>query len=117
MQQVNLTIPLPPSLNGGYWGFAGSRRFLTLAAREFKTVVAHAVSQQPIRFGSSRLSLKIIVHFRDKRRADLSNRIKATEDALCQAGLFDDDSQIDHLEVVRGENIKGGLCLIKITEL
>ena len=116
MQELSLVLPLPPSINN-YWGFSGHKRFLTLKAREFKKEVAHIVSQQPIRFGAARLSLTVIVHFADRRVQDLSNRIKALEDALVQANLMDDDSQIDELIVKRGEIIKGGLCLIKVVEL
>jgi crossover junction endodeoxyribonuclease RusA len=116
MQQVSLTFSLPPSVNS-YWGFSGHRRFLTLQAREFKTQVAHIVSQQPIRFGSKRLAMTIILHFKDKRKSDLDNRIKSLQDALVQAGLMEDDSQFDEITVKRGEIIKGGLCLVKIVAL
>lgn len=115
-QELSLTLPLPPSVNS-YWGFSGHRRFLTLQAREFKAQVAHIVSQQPIRFGSKRLSVLLVLHFKDRRTSDLDNRLKSCFDALVQADLFDDDSQIDEIVVKRGEIIKDGLCLIKICEL
>lgn len=116
MQELFLTLPLPPTINS-YWGFSGHRRFLTLEAREFKAQVAHIVSQQPIRFGASKLSLTVTINFRDKRIADISNRIKALEDALVQAGLFNDDSQVHELHIFKGEIIKGGKSLVKIVAL
>jgi len=115
-ENLFLELPLPPSVNS-YWGFSGHRRFLTLAAREFKQQVAHIVSQQPIRFGSDRLSLSVTLHFKDRRISDISNRIKALEDALVQAGLMNDDSQIDELHVFRGEIIKGGKTIIKMLSI
>ena len=114
--EVYLTLPLPPSINV-YWGFAGSRRFLTLAAREFKKEVAHIVSQQSVIFGDKRLSLTATLYFKDRRKSDIDNRIKSLLDALVQAGLFDDDSQIDELHVYRGVIYKQGKSLIKISEL
>jgi crossover junction endodeoxyribonuclease RusA len=115
-KSLNLTLPLPLSVNT-YWGFSGHRRFLTLPAREFKVAVAHAVSQQTIRFGDSRLSMTVILHFKDKRRTDIDNYCKSLCDALCQAGLFNDDSQFDEITIKRGEIIKGGLCLVKIVAI
>jgi len=116
MQEIYLELPLPPSVNS-YWGFAGSRRFLTLQAREFKKQVAHIVSQQSINFGDKRLSLTTTLHFKDRRKSDIDNRIKSLLDALVQSGLFDDDSQIDELHVYRGAIYKQGKSLIKISEL
>ena len=112
-KNIFLVLPLPPTINS-YWGFSGHRRFLTLGAREFKTAVAHEVNLQPIRFGDAKLEMTVTINFRDKRKADISNRIKALEDALVQAGLMDDDSQIKVLHVYEGPIVKGGRCTVKI---
>jgi crossover junction endodeoxyribonuclease RusA len=113
MQKIILELPLPPSVNS-YWGFRGFRRFLTPKANQFKADVARIVSLQPVKFGNARLCLTATIHFPTKRVADISNRIKALEDALVQAGLMDDDSQIDQLHVYRGAIHKGGKTLVEI---
>ena len=59
----------------------------------------------------------MILRPRDKRKMDIDNRIKATLDALEHAGVFDDDFQVDHLEMIRGEPIKGGLLHVVIEEI
>ena len=115
-KNIFLELPLPPTINS-YWGFSGHRRFLTLTAREFKTAVAHAVSLQKVRFGDAKLEMTVTINFRDRRIADISNRIKALEDALVQAGLMDDDSQIKVLHVYEGPIVKGGKCSVKINVL
>jgi crossover junction endodeoxyribonuclease RusA len=51
---------------------------------------------------------------RDRRAADLDNRLKALNDALEHAGVFDDDEQIDELHVTRGPIVKGGECFVMI---
>ena len=115
-KNIFLELPLPPSVNN-YWGFSGHRRFLTLEAREFKTAVAYKVMQQPIRFGTEKLEITITINFRDKRVQDLDNRCKPLFDALVQAGLMNDDSQIKVFHVYEGPIVKGGKCSVKINVL
>lgn len=117
VESVVLELPIPPSLNGGYWGFKGHRRFLTSEAKEFQREVYYKAQAQPVRFGAANLELTIIVNFRDRRKADISNRIKGLEDALVHAGLMDDDSQIKALHVYAGPVVKGGRCTVKINVL
>ena len=114
MQTFFLEFPLPPTINS-YYQFNGHRRFVGAKGVQFKKDVAHIVSQFPIRFGNARLELTITLHFKTKLRQDLSNRVKALEDALVQAGLFDDDSQIDIEHVYRGNVIKAGKTIVQIT--
>jgi Holliday junction resolvase RusA-like endonuclease len=35
-------------------------------------------------------------------------------DSLCDAGVYDDDSQVDELHIIRGEPIKGGKIVVTI---
>lgn len=114
MATVELTLPWPPSVNS-YWGFHGHRRFLTQKALEFKKNAVAAVQGQ--RLGQSRLSVTIIACAPDKRTRDLDNILKPTLDALVQAGLFDDDSQVDLLTVQRGEVVKGGKAIVTVASL
>jgi crossover junction endodeoxyribonuclease RusA len=111
---IELILPYPPSVNS-YWGFSGSRRFLTKKANEFKLLVN--LASKEARFGSDRIGLEVLLHAPDRRKSDLDNRIKALQDSLQQAGVFDDDAQIDELRVSRGIIIKGGLCVVKIKSL
>jgi len=115
-KNISLELPLPPTINS-YWGFSGHRRFLTTKAVQFKAEVAHEVSQQKIRFGNAKLEMTVTINFRDKRIADISNRLKALEDALVQAGLMDDDSQLKVIHLYEGPIVKGGKCSVKINVL
>lgn len=43
-----------------------------------------------------------MIHPRSKRKFDLDNTLKAILDALMKAGMYDDDSQIEYIEIARG---------------
>jgi Holliday junction resolvase RusA-like endonuclease len=65
---------------------------------------------------TGRLKVDIQLHFPTRRLCDIDNRPKAILDALEQAGVFENDSQVDVLTVERREVRKGGVCLVMITE-
>lgn len=115
--QINLTIPFPPSVNT-YWGFKGSQRFLTSRAKVFKGLVATEFQRSGHEgFGESRLAVTIKLYPPDRRVRDIDNVVKSTLDALCQAGVFVDDGQIDMLHVTRENVIKWGAAEIFIKSL
>ncbi len=111
---LNLTLPFPPSVNT-YWGFLGSRRFLTAKARAFKSNVEAAfILSEHKGFADARINLVVFLHAPDKRARDIDNIAKPLLDALTQAGVFNDDSQVDRLLIVRREVKKGGECRVVI---
>lgn len=111
---IVLNLPLPPSVNS-YWGFSGHRRFLTKEANSFKRAVADYVLEYRVpKLAKARLEFTVTLHFKDRRANDIDNRVKALWDALVNANVFDDDSQIDILIVNRGAIKKGGGCLVCI---
>lgn len=111
---LNLTLPYPPSVNT-YWGFKGSQRFLTKRARDFKAQVeaAFILSEHPS-LGDARINLIVMLHAPDKRVRDIDNIAKPLLDALTQAGVFQDDGQVDRLLIIRREPKKGGECRVVI---
>ena len=116
-KMLKLDLPYPPSVNS-YWGFKGSHRYLTAKAKIFKQEVFIAFLKSKHKgFGKNRLEINITLYATDKRIRDLDNSIKSLLDALCQAGVFYDDSQIDKITVQRGAIIKGGLCNISIQQI
>lgn len=60
------------------------------------------------------LSFKMTIRPRDRRKVDIDNRIKTVLDALEHAGIMEDDWQVQHLEIKRGEPIAGGLVHITL---
>lgn len=109
-----LNLPLPPSVNSYRTIFRG-RMGISKAGREFKAKVSDYVIEYRVpKLGDARIEMKVVLYPRDKRKQDIDNRIKALWDALTDAGVFDDDEQIDILHIERGEIKKGGGCLVYI---
>lgn len=114
---IEIFLPYPPSVNT-YWGFSGSRRFLTTKAKDFKTVTkARFDDLGHTGLGKARLSVSMTLHAPDKRVRDIDNVVKSTLDALCQAGAFEDDGQVDVLLVKRSFPMKGGSCIVRLEEI
>jgi crossover junction endodeoxyribonuclease RusA len=88
---------------------------ISKAGRDFKAQVSDYVVEYRVpKLGKARLEMKVIIYPRDRRKQDIDNRIKALWDALGDAGVFDDDEQIDILMIERGEIKKGGGVLVMI---
>ena len=116
-ENLTLIVPFPPSVNT-YWGFRGSQRFLTDKAKSFKQTVFQAYRASNHQgFQAMRLSVCIELFSPDRRIRDIDNYAKSLIDALCQAGIFNDDEQIDRLNIVRNEVIKGGQCIVTIASI
>ena len=111
---VILDLPLPPSVNH-YWGQHGHRRYVSKAGVAFKAQVSGYVIEYRVpKLGTARLAMTVVLFPKDRRKQDIDNRIKALWDALADAGVFDNDEQIDTLFIERGEIKKDGGCRVYI---
>jgi crossover junction endodeoxyribonuclease RusA len=105
---IILTLPFPPSVNS-YYRRGAHATYMSKGGREYKAKVAEyiAESNSP-KLGAARLSLEIVLWPKDKRKFDIDNRIKALLDSLQDAGVFDDDEQIDQINIYRGSGTRTG---------
>ena len=91
---------------------------LSPAGRKFKEAVSDYVVEYRVpKLGDSKLRISMVLFPRDKRKIDIDNRIKSVLDALQDAGVFDDDFQVDELSIVRGKTIKGGGIRVLIEQI
>ena len=112
-----LSLPFPPSMNT-YWRTFRGMTVLSKQGREFKAAVADYVVEYRVpKLGDSKLRVSMVLFPRDKRKIDIDNRIKAVLDALQDAGVFNDDFQVDELSIVRGKTIKGGAIRVLIEQI
>jgi crossover junction endodeoxyribonuclease RusA len=100
---IRLSLSFPPSANA-LWRSHNGRNILSEPYRKWKRLVAHEINAALLAddnlhgiVGPYRMTLTL--DRPDKRKRDLSNRIKAVEDALVAAGVVHDDSDCQSLTV------------------
>ncbi len=115
---LTFTTTIPPSVNSLYATVKG-RRVLSKAGREYKDSVGRQImaengAQRFTVASGDRLALTIRLYFPDKRRTDISNRIKVLEDALSEVLHFD-DCCVDRLLVERaGIDKQDPRCIVEL---
>lgn len=117
--EFEITLPWPPSTNRIWRNVVVRGKPQTLLSkegREFRSLAGAYCMKSGIsgKRLSGRIAVSLVAMPPDKRHRDLDNVLKATLDALTHAGVWLDDSQIDRLEVSRGEITKGGCLKVSI---
>ena len=97
---MTFDLPWPPSTNHLYRHTRNGAQ-LTDECLRFRGLVLAAVQGGRQRTLTGRLKLTVWCFAPDFRRRDISNAVKATEDALQAAHVFRDDSQIDEEHLYR----------------
>ena len=114
---VRINLPFPPTVNH-IWQSSGKRRYLSKEYEAFLGMVQVIVARAGIpRFDKQRLAVVIQLHWPNKRRGDIDNRVKAVLDSLGRCKVFDDDEQVDSLVITRENIVKGGLCVVTLEAL
>lgn len=107
-------LPWPPSVNT-YWRSVNNRVLISKEGRQYRDDVSMQLGgATPL---AGRIACVVEAFPPDRRRRDLDNLCKATLDALEAAGVYENDSQIDDLRVVRREPCKGGKILVSLDVL
>ena len=104
---IRATLPYPPTVNH-YWKVGRGRIYISPEGRQYRRRVVAILAGVPQFDGS--VAIAIVACPPDRKVRDLDNVLKATLDALTQACLWDDDSQVGRLTIVRGPVVRGG-CL------
>ena len=118
---VTLTarLPLPPTVNYGLRRGISARLSASRAKRRYSLAVLAALREQVGTWEpfTGPVSLTVSLHMARRGGGDLSNRLKALEDALTTARVWLDDAQVDALHVTRGEVVRGGAAGIIVAAL
>lgn len=94
-----MALPFPPSVNR-IWRQWKGRTLLSKEGRQYREQVARlVVLERPETFGRRKVRIDFMAYMPDKRRRDIDNLVKAANDALQAARVFEDDSQIVDLRI------------------
>ena len=118
---ITITMPVPVSANARLIRTKGrqltnSRKYREWFIEAYREVRSQVPEPDTI---TGRVGVSLTVHFKDNRRRDLDNILKGLQDVCTKALLWNDDSQIDNLHVVRGEvdSEKKGFVEVRIWEI
>lgn len=105
-------LPWPPTANH-YWKRNGSRYFISPKGIAFRDITIFTCKNiQESFLNGERLCFKVDAYPPDKRRRDLDNILKATQDSLQKANVYKDDCQIDLLQVRRMTSLLGKVIIV-----
>jgi len=114
---IVLKLPYPPSINV-YWLASGHRRYISKRGMLFKQAVADYVQEYNTpKLGDAKVEVFIYIYPRSKKLMDIDNCAKPVLDACQDAGIFDNDVQVEALHIYRGKPRKGGGVTVLIDEL
>lgn len=114
--ELILYLPWPPTVNN-YYHHTRRGVFISSKGRAYRAALAEALVQHGyIETLSERLYVEVTLYPPDVRKRDLDNYMKSLLDACTHAGLWEDDSQIDQLEIRRGMKVKSGAVIMGITD-
>lgn len=116
---INIDLPWPPSVNHYYGHRAIGKRVIKYVKKEgkvFKAAVKEIIRPAILEHCNqhfmkpAKLAVCLHIYPPDRRRRDVDNLNKATLDALEDAGVYDNDCQIEQLMLVRhfDEIVKNG---------
>lgn len=108
-------LPQPPSING-YRAVARGRLITSKRGREYFVIVDDIIKK--LKLENERIEQPVTIHLticpRTKAKFDVSNYLKAFEDALVKSGFLEDDHWIEYSGIKKGEVVKGGLLKVKV---
>ena len=112
---LTLELPYPPSVNHYYGHNRFGAVYVTPKGKEYRQMVALILmADKGVSFGAAPVSVRLGVHPPTKRRYDLDNLCKCLLDALTAAGVWEDDSQIQKLELCKMDPVKGGMVEVTV---
>ena len=108
---LSIELPWPPSINH-YWRHTKNGHYISDEGKDYRKLVFYYCQKHKQKFDKdARLAVHIEAHPPDRRKRDLDNVLKSLLDALQHAGVYEDDSQIDHLSIGRHLPLEGKVII------
>lgn len=106
--EVHFWLPYPPSINHYYCRSKNSVYLTKASSLYIREVLLTVKSRIKFGFGNQKVNVTLLIYPPDRRKRDLDNILKCVLDVVQKLGVYDDDSQIDSLSLIRKEVTKGG---------
>lgn len=108
-------LPFPPSVNTLRASVRG-RLITSSAGRKYYKAVADRMEWLGLAGEriSSPATISLVMHHKMNARYDVSNYLKAYEDALVKCGFLVDDHLIEYASIKKGEKVAGGKLVVKV---
>ena len=120
-EPIEIRLPWPPSVNTIRRNVVINKRprtLLSAAGRQwFADAAGHVAVQRAGAKLLGRVHVDITLHAPDRRAIDIDNRAKALLDACTKGGMWHDDGQVDVLTLRRADVVRGGLAIVRVTEV
>jgi crossover junction endodeoxyribonuclease RusA len=117
---MTIKLPWPPSVNH-YWRHVRIGRAIRVHISQegaaYRRDVRSICKVYRVPRVEGRLTVAVSVVAPDKRKRDLDNLLKGLLDALCHAGVYEDDSQIDQLTITRGKQATPGHVIVTVNQI
>ena len=111
-----LELPWPPSVNH-YYRHVGSKVLISKVGRRYRETIVSKLRLDAVEKYSGPVELLIELYPPDNRRRDVDNSLKCLLDAFTHGGLYDDDSQIRKLTVIKRDPMPpDGMAYVRIEE-
>ncbi|MCK5013196.1 MAG: RusA family crossover junction endodeoxyribonuclease [Candidatus Omnitrophica bacterium] len=112
-EKYKIVLPKPPSVNALYsTDWRTKRRFKSPKYKAWLAEAEVALCTQKRQEFKGEVIVKISVGKQNKRREDISNRIKGVEDFLVSQGIIEDDSKVMYISAWWEKTISG--CVVSI---
>ena len=108
-------LPFPPSVNALRASVRG-RLITSSAGRKYYKAVTERMAELGLTDEriSSPVTISLTMHHKMNVRYDVSNYLKAYEDALVKCGFIVDDHLIEYASIKKGEKVAGGKLVVKV---
>lgn len=119
MTEYNFILPMPPSVNAAYRAVKG-RVIKSKKYRDWSEEAAICMTHQDmgnIDILTGRIKATYRFGWQDNRKRDIANFEKALSDFIEEWGVFENDCQIDHMELIRLADDSTNGVFVTITEL
>lgn len=118
MSDYKFDLPYPPSVNT-LRACVRNRLITSKRGREYFKEVAAVIEELGLtnEMIANKVIIDLILRPKTNHKYDVSNYLKAYEDALVKCGFLEDDHWIEYGSIRKANKVPGGRLTVKITVL